>query len=146
MQCRLLLAGLASLATVALLDGCGPPQVSDQDVQKVLYPQLLEMLADSGRQAILVDVRMPARFTTGHIPGAVNIPLRELRAEHPRLEGKGPIIVYSGGWNAAIDSDDGLSVASAKKLIAAGYDADRVFDFRGGLDYWQKQGGDLTRD
>ena len=146
MQYRLVLAGLASLAAVALLDGCGPPKVSDQAVQNLLYPQLTEMLADSKRAPVLVDVRTPRRFAAGHIPGAVNIPLKELRAAHPQLAGKGPIIVYSRGLSRATDIDDGLSLASAKKLIAAGYDADRVFDFRGGIDYWSKQGGQLTRD
>ena len=141
-----MLAGAASLLAFVLLMGCsGPPDVSDQDVHKLLYPQFTDMLEEEGkRKPILVDVRTPARFARGHIGGAINIPLAELGAEHPLLSHKRPIILYSDGWDAVAGREDGLSGVSAKKLIAAGYDADRIFDFRGGLNYWKKQGGDLV--
>lgn len=35
--------------------------------------------------AFLLDVREPAEYAAGHIPGAVNIPLGELRARHAEL-------------------------------------------------------------
>ena len=140
--------GVILLAMLPLWAGCsGPPKVNDQDVQKLLYPQFLEMLEAEGKhQPILVDVRTRARFAQGHIKGAINIPVVELSADHPRLSRKRPIIVYGDGFNAAIGRDDMLSTVAAKKLIACGYDLDRVFDFRGGLNYWQKQGGKLTRN
>jgi phage shock protein E len=34
--------------------------------------------------ALIVDVRTPEEFGAGHLPGAVNIPLGELRSEVPR--------------------------------------------------------------
>ena len=136
------------LVLVAQLPGCkGTPTVSDEDVQKVLYPRFLEMLEAEGKeQAILVDVRGRSSFARGHIKGALNIPVSELREEHPRLSGKQPIVVYSNGWDASALRDDMLSTVAAKKLMACGYDMDRVFDFRGGVNYWLKQGGRLTRD
>ena len=146
MRRTVMLAGPASLLAVALLMGCsGPPDVSDQDVQTLLYLQFVDMLAEEGKhKPILVDVRTPARFAGGHIEGAINIPLAELGADHPLLSYKAPIVLYSDGWDAVAGREDGLSGVSAKKLIAAGYDADRVFDFRGGLNYWEKQGGRIT--
>ena len=141
-------ASLSLLAVVIVLSGCGgPPQVSDEDVQRLLYAKLVEMLeAEGKREPILVDVRMSARYAKGHLPGAINITVVDLRADHPKLAGKRPIILCSDGWSAVIGHDDGLSSAAAKKLITAGYDADRVFDFRGGVDKWVKQGGQLSTD
>ena len=34
--------------------------------------------------ALVVDVRSPQEFNSDHVPGAVNIPLGELRADLPR--------------------------------------------------------------
>ncbi|MGL4339978.1 MAG: FAD-dependent oxidoreductase [Rhodoglobus sp.] len=51
-------------------------------------------LADQQRTgALLVDVRSPAEFTTGHILGAVNIPLEQLRQRHTEL-GNAAVIVH----------------------------------------------------
>lgn len=146
MRLMVMLAGPASLLAFVLVMGCsGPPDVSDQDVHKLLYPQFIDMLdAEGKRKPILVDVRTPARFARGHIAGAINIPLAELGPEHALLSHKRPIILYSDGWDAGAGREDGLSGVAAKKLIAVGYDSDRVFDFRGGLNYWKKQGGDLV--
>jgi len=45
-------------------------------------------LADARLEgARLIDVRSPAEFDAGHIPGAVNIPLEQLRDRHREVEG-----------------------------------------------------------
>lgn len=45
--------------------------------------------------AKLVDVRSPAEFASGHIPGAVNVPVGELGAKLKSLGAKDqPLIVY----------------------------------------------------
>lgn len=43
--------------------------------------------------ATLIDVRNPAEFAAGSIPGAVNMPLDELRARHGELPA-GPLVVH----------------------------------------------------
>jgi phage shock protein E len=45
--------------------------------------------AETARQflkegALIVDVRNPGEFNSGHVPGAINVPLGELSAEAPR--------------------------------------------------------------
>ncbi len=45
--------------------------------------------ADKARQllregALVVDVRNPGEFNSGHVPGAINVPLGDLSAEAPR--------------------------------------------------------------
>lgn len=42
--------------------------------------------------AILVDVRAPAEHAAGAIPGAVNVPLDELRARHSELGGRAVVV------------------------------------------------------
>jgi phage shock protein E len=50
--------------------------------------------------ARLVDVRSPAEFATGHIPGAVNIPVQELEQRLSELEPKqAPIVLYCRSGN-----------------------------------------------
>ena len=57
--------------------------------------------------SLLLDVREPAEFAAGHLPGAVNIPRGVLEFQignHPDFQGKqtAPIVVYcqSGGRSA----------------------------------------------
>lgn len=122
--------------------GCGgTTKTSDRDVTQILFPKLEEMMAAEGRnRIILVDVRLPAQFAAGHIPGAINIPFTDLKPDHPQLSKKQRLVVYSEDWT------DAMSTSAAKRLIAFGYHPERVFDFRGGMDYWEKQGGKIVRD
>jgi rhodanese-related sulfurtransferase len=65
----------------SLLGGCGgafdaTPSVTQQ--------QLLEKLTQADRP-LLLDVRTAGEFKHGHIPGAVNIDIRQLQRALPRL-------------------------------------------------------------
>jgi rhodanese-related sulfurtransferase len=51
-----------------------------------------EQLPDT--QALLLDVREPSEFTAGHVEGALNIPLPQLRARLGELPGGREIWVY----------------------------------------------------
>lgn len=52
--------------------------------------KLREML---DRGALVVDVRVPDEFHTGHVEGALNIPLEELTASMHKLDKYRPIVV-----------------------------------------------------
>jgi rhodanese-related sulfurtransferase len=43
---------------------------------------------------ILIDIRSADQFATGHLPGAVHIPLNRLAAEAGRLSRSAPTVVY----------------------------------------------------
>jgi rhodanese-related sulfurtransferase len=54
--------------------------------------------------AKLVDVRTPAEFSQGHLPGAVNVPLQQLRAHIDTLGAKEqPLVLYcASGTRSAL--------------------------------------------
>ncbi len=62
---------------------------------------LKRLQADS--KALLVDVREPAEYEAGHIPGAINIPLRSLAQHLDEIERDRPVVLYcSSGYRSAM--------------------------------------------
>jgi rhodanese-related sulfurtransferase len=41
----------------------------------------------------LVDVRSPSEYATGHIPGAVSMPMEQVQSRIPDLDSEGPVIL-----------------------------------------------------
>lgn len=82
--------------------------------------------------AVLIDVREPVEFATGHLPGAINIPrgVLEFQIEsHPALVGPPrPIVLYChSGGRAAL---------AALSLSTLGFD--EVRSLTGGIMGWAK--------
>lgn len=51
----------------------------------------------------LIDVREPAEFQAGHLPDAINIPLRSLLEQSPRIATDRPVVLYcSSGYRSAL--------------------------------------------
>ncbi|MEO0588743.1 MAG: rhodanese-like domain-containing protein [Planctomycetota bacterium] len=117
------------------LAGC-QPETSDRDIALIDTAGVAALLADDAGRALVVDVRRWAEYDAGHIPGAVCVPMSELRSGDPVLAGARPIVVYAGGFESP------LSAAAAKKLIADGY-VD-VLDYRGGLAFWVEDGREVA--
>ena len=61
------------------------------DVRIVQAAQLPQVTSDG---ATLVDVRTPAEFARGHVPGAINVPLDELRERLNEIEAGKPVVAY----------------------------------------------------
>jgi len=99
---------------------------------------LADTLADrlEAGKAVVVDVRKPGEFETGHISGATNIPLdyiNERMAEFPK--GETIYIHCAGGYR---------SMVAASILKARGYED--VVDIAGGFNAIQKTGRIATTD
>lgn len=124
------------LALVASAGCTGGPQTSDADVRIIENERLAEMREQEG--TALVDVRRPEAYAEGHLPGAINIPFKELRQRYPQLDKAKRIVVYGSGWS------DPLSTAGAKRLLSLGYDD--VYEFKGGVELWTDGGKPLVRD
>ncbi|TVQ05697.1 MAG: rhodanese-like domain-containing protein [Leptolyngbya sp. DLM2.Bin27] len=54
-------------------------------------------------KALLVDVREPAEYRAGHIPEAINIPLRSLAQQLDQIDRDRPVVLYcSSGYRSAM--------------------------------------------
>jgi len=56
----------------------------------------LQRKMDRGLEFTLLDVRSPEEFWSGHLTGAVNIPMESLEEQLWKLEREYPVIVYCG--------------------------------------------------
>lgn len=109
--------------------------------------ELLAMLEDP--EAMVVDGRVRRDFEGGSIPGAINIPYTEAA---DRLDELGcevdfdgfdctnakPVALFCNGpWC-------GQSPTAARRMIEAGYPAERIFYYRGGMQVWRLLGLTVT--
>ncbi|MEA5599178.1 rhodanese-like domain-containing protein [Rivularia sp. UHCC 0363] len=55
------------------------------------------------KEALLIDVREPSEFRSGHIPGAINIPVRSLTQNLDKIPKDRPVVLYcSSGYRTAM--------------------------------------------
>jgi len=80
--------------------------------------------------AIILDVREPAEFGTGHLPNARNIPLGELDKRAAELPSGKPVLICC--------ATGARSGKAASVLKAAG--REQVFNLDGGLQSWRQAG------
>jgi len=88
-------------------------------------------------KSVIVDVREPAEFGTGHLPGAKNIPLAQLAdkiGELDKMKSKNIVVVCESGARSA---------SAARILTKAGFED--VVNLDGGLVAWRHQGLPLAK-
>lgn len=75
----------------------------------IVFKRLGQVSGDKARELVkqgarLIDVRTAAEFSSGHLPGAVNIPVSELGARAAALGEKDqPVVVYcASGTRSAV--------------------------------------------
>jgi len=127
-----LLTALQRIAerNIAEVDRLVRTYFNDRDsLDPVSREQLLEM-SRTGAVTVL-DVRPPDEFALGHLPGAVNIPLRELEARLAAFDPALEIVAYCRGPYCV------LSYEAVAALRARGFKARRLED---GLPQWRAAG------
>ncbi|MBU7596585.1 rhodanese-like domain-containing protein [Streptomyces sp. P38-E01] len=90
--------------------------------------------------ALVIDVRTPGEYASGHVPGACNVPLDRLDEALPVLRER-----EAGGGSdtlAVICATGSRSANAAQRLAAAGVPAASV---AGGTSQWADAGHELTR-
>jgi rhodanese-related sulfurtransferase len=93
-----------------------------------------DAVAASG--ALVIDVRQPEEYDAGHIPGAVNIPLRELAANVDKIPTDTQVFVYcASGFRA------GLSISSLRMM---GYD--NALAYSGSYKAWTEAGEEISTE
>jgi rhodanese-related sulfurtransferase len=88
-------------------------------------------------KSVIVDVREPAEFSTGHLPDAKNIPLAQLAdkiGELDKMKSKSIVVVCESGARSA---------SAARILTKAGFED--VVNLDGGLVAWRHQGLPLAK-
>ena len=91
-------------------------------------PDELAAALEAGEPPVVVDIRRPAAFRRGHIPGSENLPLGALAGGVELLDGADHVVTVC---------PHGQSSIKAARLIAAygGFDG-RVESLAGGLEAW----------
>ena len=82
-----------------------------------------------GSPHLLIDVRTPEEFASGHIQNAINISVETLQARLDEVPGGTPVVVYCRSGNR--------SATAAQILVEGGYQP--VYDL-GGIKDWVAQG------
>jgi rhodanese-related sulfurtransferase len=136
------------------LDCIQPMRIAD-GVSTLGELELLDFLEDrlTGGTGLMLDTRVPAEFATGSIPGGVNVPDATLDSEN-RFRGD---ILRALGAVAKVDGSLELTNAMALTLysggvwsndapnaighlMTAGYPANKLFYYRGGMQAWAHVG------
>ena len=99
-----------------------------QRIFKSLTPQEYQA-AYATRDHLLVDVRTPEEFASGHIPGAVNIALQTLPQQMATLPKEQPVVLYCRS---------GARSREAASMLSQGGFSD-IYDL-GGFIEWRAQG------
>ncbi len=103
------------------------------DERDGLEPVSREELVQRSRAGIvtILDVRPEDEFALGHLPGALNIPLRELEARLGEIDPKQEVVAYCRGPYCV------LSYEAVAALRTRGFKARRLED---GLPEWRAAG------
>jgi rhodanese-related sulfurtransferase len=120
-------SGWIGLLVAAVIWVVSVPQATAAGLTTIDGPQLETFMAD-GKKLMIVDVREPELFATGHIPGAINIPYDDAK---PRIVKElSPqdrmVFVCHGG-----PMGDELG----KLLVGRGYGS--VYNLKGGMKKWK---------
>lgn len=124
---------------------CIQPMVPAEGVRPVAELELLEIMAEG--EAILVDGRIAPQYEEATIPGAINVPYTEAA---DRLGELGCEVDFDG-WICEGDQVAtvvlfcngpwcGQSPTAARRMIEAGFPAENIYYYRGGMQMWNMLG------
>jgi rhodanese-related sulfurtransferase len=127
---------------------CIQPMAPAPGVITIGELELMDMLRDP--EAVVIDSRVSKNFEGGSIPGAISIPyfeaadrLDELGCEvdfegFECISPKPVALFCNGPWC-------GQSPTAARRMIEAGYPADLIHYYRGGMQVWRMLGLTVTQ-
>lgn len=96
----------------------------------------LKVAMEDGASVIVIDARSPDAFSSGHIPGAISIPHRQMNPESTsHLDKSALIVTYCDGIGCN---------ASTKGALAMSKLGFKVRELIGGLDWWKRDGHQVS--
>ncbi len=97
----------------------------------------LKIAREAGEPISVIDARSREAYAREHIPGAVNIPHREMTRETTAaIDRKTTVVTYCDGIGC------NASTKGALKMTQLGF---RTKELMGGLDWWKRDGHPTTR-
>jgi len=129
-----ILSFLLVLLGVTVLSACASSAPSPVTTVQLLSPDGYNEQFGGGQTHVLIDVRTPEEFASGHIQGAIDIPVEELSDRLSEVPHDIPIVVYCRTGNR--------SATAAQILVKAGYVP--VYDL-GGIQSWIAAGYPVTQ-
>lgn len=129
------LAVVCCVTGILSLIGC-QDNISDTDVQAMPLAEVRRTTDSKSDSWILLDARPAEDYAAGHLPGAINVPMTEIKPEKGTLRSdlaaaKG-IIVYGN------DPGDTYAIGATKRLLRAGQKGARLYS--GGVREWKNNG------
>lgn len=92
----------------------------------------LKVALEAGENLIVIDARSATAFAAEHIPGAINIPHRQMSTDSTAALDKSALVVtYCDGIGC------NASTKGALAMTRLGF---RVKELMGGLDWWKRDG------
>ena len=101
-----------------------------------ISPAELHAQRAKGAAPLVLDVRTPEEFATGHVPGAVNIPHTELASRLDEVRSENGVALYCMVGPRARLGEKTLQEAGVPK----------VFHLEGGLAAWREAGFPVESD
>ena len=92
----------------------------------------LKVALESGENILVIDARSPEAYQREHIPGAINVPHRQMSQESTKgLDRTALVVTYCDGIGC------NASTKGALNMTRLGF---RVKELIGGLDWWKRDG------
>lgn len=114
------------LLLLAVLAGCAQAEWKETTGQELVQRKA------AGEPVLVIDVRSPAEFAAGHVPGAINLPHDSISGNEPELKDwkQKPVVIYCKSGRRA-----GLAAGTLEKQGFA-----RLEHLEGDIGGWQAQG------
>lgn len=125
----ILVLAAGAIGMILIMLATGPTQVPNGATLELVSPAAYQADFEPGEH-ILLDVRTPEEFASGHIEGAINIPVEELAQRVAEVPTGQPVVVYCRTGNR--------SSSAARILANAGFNT--VYDIQGGTVNWAREG------
>lgn len=124
---------LILLGALAIV-GCATSAPSTPWTVELLSPAEYDQKFGDAASHLLIDVRTPEEFASGHIEGAINIPVESLSQRLNEVPKDSALVVYCRTGNR--------SATAAQILVTAGYGP--VYDL-GGIQAWVSAGNPIVK-
>ena len=149
------LEGEFALTSRACPPNCIQPMIVSPGVGTLGELEVLAFLENrvTNNTGLLIDARAPVDFGAGSIPGAVNVPFMTLDATNRYRDDILRALGAVSNSDGTLDFSDAMSLTlfsggvwspdagtAIKALVEAGYPAEKLFYYRGGMQAWMHVG------